>query len=261
MDIMQIALKIGTSLLIIFIGFLLGKMVRSAIIRLAKTANDKGAMTFLGSICNLAIKGMGVIMALQHLGVEMSVIVGAFSAMGLGISLALQKNMANVAGGIQLILTHPFKVGDYILLGDHEGRVIRIETMFTTLLTPSNQEVIIPNSDCVSQVVMNYTAKENRRIHINIPVSLETDVDAFTEEILSLVKKDTRIVKNPAPVCVMTEFMANGKGIQIGLYCYTAFDLYWNVLYDLNKEIQKKRLEMKVSSPYESLQIKSNEEI
>ena len=249
MELMDITIQIGIALVIVLFGFILGPVVRAGIIRLSKNASDKGAMTFIGSMCNLGIKTIAIVIALQQLHVEMSMIVGAFSAMGLGISLALKENMANVAAGIQLILTHPFKVGDFIAIGKFEGRVERIETMFTTLVTNANQEVVIPNLDCVTQVVKNYTSQKYRRIFLEIPVSLQTDVEAFCSEVLDLAMADARGLKDPKPSCVMTEFMKDSEGILIGLYCFTTFDDYWNVLYDLNVLIQKKRIEMHIESP------------
>ena len=249
MELMDITIQIGIAALIVLFGFILGPFVRKCIIRLSKNASDKGAMTFMGSVCNLGIKTIAIVIALQQLHVEMSMIVGAFSAMGLGISLALKENMANVAAGIQLILTHPFKVGDFISIGSYEGRVERIETMYTTLLTNAHQEVVIPNLDCVTQVVKNFTSQKYRRIFLEIPVDLHTDVDDFCAEVLALAKEDNRVLKSPEPSCVMTEFMKNSEGILIGLYCFTTFDEYWDVLYDLNVKVQKKRLEMNIASP------------
>ena len=248
MELVDIAIQLSIALVIVLIGFVLGPFVRSGIIRLSKNASDKGLMTFMGSACNLSIKVIAVVIALQQLHVEMSLIVGAFSAMGLGISLALKNNMANVAAGIQLIFTHPFKVGDYIQIGEHEGRVVRIETMFTTLLTNSNQEVLLPNLDCVSQVIKNYSTMPYRRIFVEVPVSLSTDVDAFCRAILAEMKQDSRILKDPAASCVMTQFIADGSGIMIGIYCFTSFENYWDVLYDLNLSVQKKRLDMHIES-------------
>ena len=248
MELVDIAIQVGIALIIVLIGFVLGPFVRSGIIRLSKNASDKGLMTFMGSVCNLSIKVVAVVIALQQLHVEMSLIVGAFSAMGLGISLALKNNMANVAAGIQLILTHPFKVGDYIQIGEYEGRVVRIETMFTTLLTNSNQEVVLPNLDCVTQVVKNFTTLPYRRIFLEVPVALNTDVDVFCRAILDEMDRDSRILKDPAASCVMTQFIPDGSGIMIGIYCFTSFDNYWNVLYDLNVLVQKKRLDMHIES-------------
>ena len=254
---MDFAVQLGISLLIVLAGFVIGPLVRAGIIRLSKTASDKWAMTFIGSACNLSVKAIAIVIALQHLGVEMLIIVGAFSAMGLGISLALKSNMANVAAGLQIILTTPFKVHDFVRIDTHEGRVIKIETMFTTLLTPDNQEVVIPNLDCVTHVVKNFSSQPNRRVYIKIPVALDCDVAAFCKEIVQIAQEDERILRVPAPSAVMTDFMEDGSGILIGLYCHTSFENYWDVLYDLNAKIQKKRLDMHIESCSRGVVVKS----
>ena len=136
---MEWLIRIGTTLLIVAAGFILGPVLKKGIIKLSKNASDKGALTFIGSAVSLLTKIAGIIIALSQLGVNTNVIVGAFSAAGLGISLALKDNMANVAGGMQILFTRPFMVGDYISVENKEGTVVRIELMFTVVKTPSAQ--------------------------------------------------------------------------------------------------------------------------
>lgn len=251
-------IKLAYSAFIIFIAFLIGPRLKRLIEKGAKHPNEKGAVTFIGSLVSIGTKALGIIVALGQMGVDTSVIVGAFSALGLGISLALKNNMSNVAGGLQIILTKPFTVGDYISIGDKEGTVLKIETMFTTLATYSGQDVIIPNSSCVSEIIVNYSIQPNRRIAIQIPVSLHTDVEAFQEEINKIMNADERILKDPAPHSALTSFSANGQGIVVTAYSYTPIEQYWDVLYDLNLAFQKKRLDANIAQPYDSIQIISD---
>ena len=114
-------IKLGISVLIIFVFFVLAPKVKRFVMNFDKHPQDQGAMMFLGSIVQISIQCIGIIVALGQLGVDTSVIVGAFSAIGLGISLALKNNMANVAGGIQIVLTKPFLIGDYVEIGTYAG--------------------------------------------------------------------------------------------------------------------------------------------
>ncbi|WP_289647364.1 mechanosensitive ion channel domain-containing protein, partial [uncultured Dubosiella sp.] len=103
----SLLIKLAYSGLIVFLSFLIGPKIKRIIEKCAKNPTEMGAMTFIGSLCSIGTKTLGIIVALGQMGVDTTVIVGAFSALGLGISLALKNNMANVAGGLQIILTKP----------------------------------------------------------------------------------------------------------------------------------------------------------
>lgn len=191
---MEWLIRIGTTLLIVAVGFVLGPILKKGIIKLSKNASDKGALTFIGSAVSLLTKIAGIIIALSQLGVNTNVIVGAFSAAGLGISLALKDNMANVAGGMQILFTRPFMVGDYISVENKEGTVVRIELMFTVVKTPSAQEIIVPNSLMVQEIIINYSRDEYRRISLQFPVSISTDVQTLREICIDILKKDSSVI-------------------------------------------------------------------
>ena len=191
---MEWLIRTGTTLLIVAVGFILGPVLKKGIIKLSKNASDKGALTFIGSAVSLLTKIAGIIIALSQLGVNTNVIVGAFSAAGLGISLALKDNMANVAGGMQILFTRPFMVGDYISVENKEGTVVRIELMFTVVKTPSAQEIIVPNSLMVQEIIINYSRDEYRRISLQFPVSISTDVQALREICIDILKKDSSVI-------------------------------------------------------------------
>ena len=108
MNWMTFLVRIGIFLIIMLAGFLLGPIIRNVIEKMARNAQDKGVYTFLGSLASNSIKVMAFIIALSSIGADTTVLVGAFSALGVGLSLALKNNMANVAGGMQILLTRPF---------------------------------------------------------------------------------------------------------------------------------------------------------
>lgn len=250
---MEWLIRIGTTLLIVAVGFILGPVLKKGIIKLSKNASDKGALTFIGSGVSLLTKIAGIIIALSQLGVNTNVIVGAFSAAGLGISLALKDNMANVAGGIQILFTRPFMVGDYISVENKEGTVVRIELMFTVVKTPAAQEIIVPNSLMVQEIIINYSRDECRRISLQFPVSISTDVQALREICIDILKKDSSVIMEK-PYEVIIDRM-DERSIWMGVYCWTKFDEYWDTYHRLYDAIQKNRFTQTIESPYESVQI------
>jgi small conductance mechanosensitive channel len=216
-------------------GLIAGPLVKTVILRLSRKVYDKGAMTFIGSFANIAIIVVMCIIAMDQLGMNMSAVVGAFSALGLGISLALKDNMANVAGGLQILLTRPFVVGDYVKVGKHEGTVREVELMYTTMITSDQQEVVVPNSKMISKIVTNYSKEPNRRIKIEIPVFKLSDLDHIEQQVKAIAQADTRVLKDPAPIVAAKKI--RHEFVDLELYCFCLYNDYESVRYDLTKQI------------------------
>ena len=168
--------KLGTTLwlpvLEICAGLILGPFVKRMILRMVRKAPNKGVLTFLASLVNVMIIGLSFLLAMEQLGFKMSGTLSLLSAVGLGMTLALKDNMANVAGGLQILLTRPFAVGDYISVGGNQGTVSGIELMYTTVRTNGSKEVIIPNSLLVSDTIVNWSRDPllHLTVHIHYPL-------------------------------------------------------------------------------------------
>ena len=259
MNWMTLLVRIGIFLIILLAGFLLGPMTRNVIEKMARNAQDKGVYTFMGSLASNSIKTIAFIIALSSMGVNTNVLVGAFSALGVGLSLALKNNMANVAGGMQILLTRPFKVGDYISVAGsqqmYEGTCTAIEIMYTSLVTYDNTLVIVPNSTLIENVVTNYSDKEYRRMVITIPVALHTDTAMACREFAAVASAVPNILSTPAVSCILSGYNTDGSAAVLKLYAYATFDNYWNVLYGINNAIQVRRKELGIDQPQTSVKV------
>ena len=231
----SLLIKLAYSGLIVFLSFLIGPKIKRIIEKCAKNPTEMGAMTFIGSLCSIGTKTLGIIVALGQMGVDTTVIVGAFSALGLGISLALKNNMANVAGGIQILLTKPFVVGDYIRIDEHKGVVKSIELMFTTLVTDNNKLVVVPNDEIVTNLVTNYSQTPTRRLRLVIPVKLPDDIPKVCARIQAIVEGDPRILKDP-PLRVTVDKVVEGYA-NILLIAYVDWEDYERCKEDFNYKI------------------------
>ncbi|WP_276888074.1 mechanosensitive ion channel family protein [Faecalibaculum rodentium] len=259
MNWMTLLVRIGIFLIILLIGFLLGPATRNVIERMARNAQDKGVYTFMGSMASNSIKLIAFIIALSSIGVDTTVLVGAFSALGVGLSLALKNNMANVAGGMQILLTRPFKVGDYISVAGtqqmYEGTCTAIEIMYTSLVTYDNTMIIVPNSTLIENVVTNYSDKPYRRMAITIPVALQTDTALACREFAAAASAVPNVLTAPAVSCILNGYNADGTAAVLKLYAYATFDNYWNVLYGINNAIQVRRKELGIDQPQTSVRL------
>lgn len=215
---------------------LAGTVLKKIIGAMIQKARNKGVLTFFASFINIFCKVLGLIIALDQLGVSMNLIIGALSALGVGISLALKDNMASVASGMQILLTKPFKVGDYIKVGKHEGKVVSIEMTFTTLMTPGNQQIVVPNNSLITKSITNYSNQLNRKITVDFPCDVP-DVDKYQLILMKAAQTSPLVLKSPLPVVSIQAL--DPKGAVLHLECYTAHDHYSECYSQLMKNIHE----------------------
>lgn len=244
----------------IAIGFCLGSFVKKLILKFQNAKGvlvDQGVLTFTGSVANISIRVIAIVIALAQLGVNMSVVVGALSALGLGVSLALRENMANVASGIQILMTKPFRIGDYIQNEEFEGTVKTIEIMFTTLETFDLQEVVIPNAQLISTPIVNYSVSPSRRVTFIVPVSRTCSHEAICEEIQTLLDHEPGVLKDPKPMSIVADYSTNGKTLMLRIICFASQEDYWTVLANVRNRVEQIIQTHQDALPKESIKVLS----
>ncbi len=239
-----------TILIILIVGWIVSRFVKSLILRLMGKSPDQGAVTFLASAASLLIKIMVIVMILEQLGVNSNVIVGAFSACTLGISLALRSNMADVAGGMQIIFTRPFLVGDFVKVLDHEGTIQRIEIMYTVMETVSHTEVIIPNSKLVENTITNYSKDGKVFIHIPMTLSAGVDTEKVQATFYQVMREDPDVIQNEE---MDVRIDSLESGFRLGIYCAVHSDRYPKAEADLKKRLQEARIKAEINLPSQTV--------
>jgi len=147
---------------ILIIGIILIKIILSVVKKILKhTRMEKIAQQFICTILKFLLWLALVLILLSQLGIEVTGILTALSAVVLAVGMALQNAIANVANGIIIISSHMFKKGDYIIASGVEGSISDINFMFTTLITPDNKRITIPNSNLINNEVTNLGAFPN----------------------------------------------------------------------------------------------------
>lgn len=244
----------------IAVGFFFGSFVKNIILKFQNargTLVDQGVLTFTGSAINISIRIIAIVIALAQIGVNMSVVVGAVSALGLGVSLALRENMANVASGIQILMTKPFRIGDYIQNEEFEGTVKTIEIMFTTLETFDLQEVVIPNAQLISTPIVNYSVSPSRRVAFIVPISRTCSYDQIQNEIQTMLENEAGVLKDPKPMTVVADYSTNGKSLMIRIICFAKQEDYWTVLASVRNRVEQIAQNHEDALPKENIKVLS----
>jgi small conductance mechanosensitive channel len=149
-------------------------------------------------ITEVAVLGLFAIMALQNLGVELLPLIAGLGIAGAGVALAMQGVLGNIAAGLTIMVTRPFKVGDYISIVGEQGAVEDITLFSTTLGHADQSKVVIPNRKIVGEILHNYHSI--RQLGIEVGVSYKTNVVAAVETIHEILRANPRALKDPAPV-------------------------------------------------------------
>ena len=160
---------------------------------------DVTLQSFMGSLTRYLIIIIGLMMALSHLGVAPTSVLAVLSGLLLGIGLALQGALSNVAAGVMLLLFRPYRVGDLVEIGGRMGTVQSLDLMVTELNTPDNLRVVAPNGKIFGDFIVNYTRPQRRRVDVTFHIPPSKDLAAVLEAMKAQLEKDKRVIKDPAP--------------------------------------------------------------
>lgn len=199
------------------------------------------------------IKIVALCAYIGYLGFETSSISAAIASVGVTIGLALQGSLSNLAGGIVILVTRPFRIGDKITVSDETGVVENITIMYTYIVTADNLVVCIPNSQVTSNKLSNFNTKPNLRQELMFTISYGNDYKAAKELCLNCAIADERVLGDPAPSCRLVEHGAHG--LVLSLKVWTDFDNYWGVRNDLMEKITDELMEGGYEIPFNQLDI------
>ncbi len=231
-----IAWKILTCLLVLIIGNVIIKFLCKRITN--SKANKKMSDDARGYVNALIRGGMYVIMVViivSIIGIPMASVIAVLASAGAAIALALQGTLSNFAAGIMLLIFKPIHVGNYIESAGTAGTVSDLGLFSTTLVTPDNKTVFIPNGQIIGGVITNYSLKDTRRVDVTFGVAYGTDTDAVKETVMAIANNHEKVLKDPAPFLRMTEMADSSLNFTVRVWVDNAD--YWGVKFDLNESI------------------------
>lgn len=218
---------------------------------------DVGASTFLNSLISIALKVILVITIAAYLGVPMTSMITALGSAGLAIGLALQGSLANLAGGLMILIFKQFKVGDYIVLASgEEGTVTDISILYTTLLTADNRRVTIPNGTLANGSVTNNSAMSTRRVDLVFSASYDNDIELVKATLLRVANACELIEKDPAPAAFLGNY--NTSSMDYTLRVWTTQKNYWGAQSWLREAMRQAFEAENIKIPYSQLDIHIN---
>lgn len=187
------------------------------------------------------------------LNVDVSSLIAIVSVFGLAVSLAVQDVLGNVAGGMVLLFSKPFTLGDYVSTADGEGEVAEITLTHTKLDTPSGQRVMLPNSKLMAGQIVNYTVRGVRRADHSITASYDDEPEAVRAACLKALSRTPNILPDPAPQVVLTTYGESSIEYHVRFWAKT--EDYWDAHFQSLEEIHKAFAEDGVTMTYNHLNV------
>ncbi len=231
-------LRIIGALVMLFAGFFAIKHIMRWLEKsMARSKLDLALLSFAGSLVSILLKAILIISIATYLGVPSTSFIALLSTLGLAIGLALQGSLGNFAGGLMLLLFHPFRVGDYIKCDAVEGSVVSMNIMYTQLATFDKKKVIVPNSALSNGVVTNYSAFEQRRVDLSFTLPADADIETVKALMNKQAAGHPLVLGDPAPDARMGA--VQGGQLVFTLRCWCRTPDFWQVTFDLNEGIKQ----------------------
>jgi small conductance mechanosensitive channel len=158
---------------------------------------DVTARQLLVRIARVVVLGLFVIMALQNLGVDLLPLIAGIGVAGAGIALAMQGVLSNLAAGLTIIFTRPYKVGEYISIAGEEGQVENISLFNTVLSHADLSKVVIPNRKIAGEILHNYG--DIRQVKVDVGVAYNSNMEAALAAVNELLRANPRVLQQPVP--------------------------------------------------------------
>ena len=242
------------AVLILVLGLLVTKLCLWLISKgMSKTKLEVTVKKFVSQVAKIILYVLLTTIVLSILGIPSTSIITVIGTAGVAIGLALQDSHSKVSGGFMLMITKPFKIGDYIIVNGTEGTVSQISIIHTRLDSASNQAIFIPNGQAVNAVVVNNSNNETRRVDLTYSISYASDFRKAREIILEILENNGMILDDPTPLVRMMQQGESAVVIAARPWCRTSD--YWDVVFDTNEQVFDAFRENGIEIPFNQLEV------
>lgn len=239
---------------VLIVGLILTKISIKLLSKgLAKTKLELTVIKFTSQIAKIALYVLLVTIVLSILGIPATSIITVIGTAGVAIGLALKDSLSNVAGGFLLLLTRPFKIGDYIISNGVEGTVAQISVLHTRLNSSTNQAIFVPNGQVINAVVVNNSGNDTRRVDFKFSISYNDDYEKAHDIILDILTKHPLALKTPQSLVRMYEH--GSSSIVIAARVWTETSNYWSVYFDVTEQVRAAFIENNIEIPFNQLDV------
>ncbi len=250
-------IKIIIALVLLFISF---KVINFICKKVKKAGEKKGVDKTVHSVLvyalKLTLKCLVVVCLIGYLGIDTSGITALIASLGVCVGLAVNGALSNLAGGVLILVTRPFKVDDFIEAQGVSGTVADIHITATKVITPDNKVIYLPNGNLANNTIINYSEKDTRRVDIDFSVSCAADSEKVKAIVLGVIESQELVLKTPAP---FVRVSGNGRdGVKITSRAWVNSGDYWTVYFDILESVKAEFEKNGIEIPFEQLNVNIN---
>ena len=250
----QTGLRIVIALVLMFISFkLIGRLARRVEKLGSKPNYDKTLMRVLAYVVNIGAKSLVLVCLIGYLGIDTSGITALIASLGVCIGLAVNGAVANIAGGVLLLVTRPFRVDDYIEAQGVSGTVVDIHLTNTKIVTPDNKVVYIPNGELSNGNIINYSEKDQRRVDLTFSISYDNNFQDAKAIITRVCDEHELVLKDKSKTIRVSAH--NQSSIDITTKVWVNRPDYWTVYFDLLETVKVEFDKAGIKIPYNQLDV------
>lgn len=241
--------KVILAILVVWIGLKIVKRLSKVIsASLDKAGVEIEIKEFLGSIIDLVLKGIVLLIGASIVGIEFSALFGLLAAAGFAVGLALQGFLGNFASGLTIIFFKPYKVGDWVQVSDTFGKVKSIQIFSTNLVTPGDKTLIIPNGQITDSIITNFSTRGKIRIELSVTMPYEESFPRVKKIIKDALDDVEYILQDPAPQIGIESY--DSHNIVISVRPYIVPDQYWEATFEVYAAVKEAFKENNVKVAY-----------
>jgi len=233
----------AVNVVVFLLILLVGKITIGVICRITSQALKKNPRVsemlerFAVDIMRKALWLLVLMIALDRLGIQIGPLIAGLGVAGFVIGFAFQESLGNLAAGVMILLNEPFRIGDYAEAGGHSGTIKDMNLMATTMTTPDNKKIVIPNRSIWGGSITNYTALDTRRVDMTVGISYSDDIAKAKQIIHRVLASHDKVLEEPAPMVEVVEMADSSVNLVVRPWAKTSD--YWTVYFSLNQTIKE----------------------
>lgn len=214
---------------------------------------DPAIHPFILTVSKMVLMVLLVLVCLDAIAVPVTPLITALGAVGVAVSLALKDSLANLLGGSLLLVSKPFKIGDYCSINGEEGSIAEVGFVYTALNTTDNRRVFIPNGQVITATVINYNSGGTRCLEQRFNIDYSADFEAARAAILRVVEADPLALRQPAPLVRMSAHLDSSIELisRVWVRCENYRELSYNILEGVKREFDR----LGIGIPYPQMDV------
>jgi small conductance mechanosensitive channel len=252
------AIPWGINFVLALIIFIVGRMAAKLIATLTgklllQMKVDSMLSSFAETIVKAVLTLLVVVAALNKLGVDTTSLIALLGAAGLAIGLSLQDSLKNFAAGVMILTFRPFSTGHFVEAAGVSGIVESIGIFSTVIRSGDNKEITVPNGAIYGDNIVNYSARQTRRVDLVFGISYDDDIKKAKQLIQQIVEGHELVLDDPAPLVAVYELADSSVNFVVRPWVKTAD--YWAVYYDITEAVKVEFDKASISIPYPQMDL------